>query len=287
MRVCSLRHVCLFLLVLAFLGQPIGRMDALAESHAIPNLWNPGERLARPDISSVARLRFLTTTDFPPFNFIDRRKRLTGFHVDLVRAICQKLDMLSRCQIQAMPWNELEGALAAGEGEAIIAGLGISAETREKYLFSRSYLLIPGRFVGRREDAPSEPLHETLFARKIAVVRGSAHAEWLAKAFPEPSIETFRTRAAALAGLRDGKVDLVFSDAVSLVFWLTSENAGDCCVLVGGPYMAEELTGSGMAIAFAPDQKDVAAAVDWALKEISDGGQFAELYLRYFPLGLY
>jgi len=59
----------------------------------------------------MPRMRFLTTTDFPPFNFIDRKKRLTGFHVDLARAICEELEVLNRCQIQGLPWEELQDTL--------------------------------------------------------------------------------------------------------------------------------------------------------------------------------
>ena len=42
-----------------------------AADPAIPYFWDAKERLTRPDLSAVTRLRFLTTIDFPPFNFID------------------------------------------------------------------------------------------------------------------------------------------------------------------------------------------------------------------------
>ncbi|RUW60499.1 amino acid ABC transporter, partial [Mesorhizobium sp. M4B.F.Ca.ET.049.02.1.2] len=37
----------------------------------VPVLWDAKERLPKPDLSALPRLRFLTTTDFPPFNFLD------------------------------------------------------------------------------------------------------------------------------------------------------------------------------------------------------------------------
>jgi len=126
-----------------------GSTQARAQEVQIPNFWDKHERFAKPDLSDVQRLRFLTTTDFPPFNFIDRSKRLTGFHVDLARAICKELDILPRCQIQALPWDELEPALEKDEGEVLLSGLAITAQSREKYDFSRPYFHIPGRFVAR------------------------------------------------------------------------------------------------------------------------------------------
>ncbi|RUX99522.1 transporter substrate-binding domain-containing protein, partial [Mesorhizobium sp. M2A.F.Ca.ET.040.01.1.1] len=74
----------------------------------VPVLWDAKERLPKPDLSALPRLRFLTTTDFPPFNFLDGAGRLSGFHIDLARAICAELGVAEKCQIQALPWNELE-----------------------------------------------------------------------------------------------------------------------------------------------------------------------------------
>ena len=95
---------------------------ARAAAPQVPVLWDAKERLPKPDLSAMPRLRFLTTTDFPPFNFLDGSGKLSGFHIDLARAICAELGIVEKCQIQALPWAELEGALQKGEGEAIIAG---------------------------------------------------------------------------------------------------------------------------------------------------------------------
>ncbi len=94
----------------------------------MPVLWDAKERLPKPDLSALPRLRFLTTTDFPPFNFLDGAGRLSGFHVDLARAICAELGIADKCQIQALPWGELDDALQKGEGEAIIAGIAATPE---------------------------------------------------------------------------------------------------------------------------------------------------------------
>lgn len=281
-----LRPAIAGMLAIAILTGMAGTV-ARAQGVAIPNYWDTGARLAKPDLSNLARLRFLTTTDFPPFNFIDRQKRLTGFNVDLARAICARLDILPKCQIQALPWDELEGAMERGEGEAIIAGLEVDAETRAKYAFSRPYLQIPARFVARRDDGFGEPMNDIVLRHKVGLVAGSQHLHWFDTAFTRARREVFPTRAAALEALQKGRVDLVFSDAVSLSFWLLSDASKDCCVFAGGPYISSTDFGYGLAVAFPKERPEMAAAADFALKEINADGTFAELYLRYFPLGLY
>ncbi len=260
---------------------------AFAQSQTIPNFWPRGEVLSKPDLSNVQRLRFLTTTDFPPFNFIDRKKRLTGFHIDLARAVCAELGILAKCQIQALPWNELEAALERGDGDAIIAGLEITAQSRAKYEFSRPYLHIPARFAAKRGAALAEPMTRAVRGKTTGVIAGSQHAKWFAEAFKGAKTQEFPDKAAAFEALKSGKVDIVLTDAVSLAFWLVSQDLADCCAFAGGPYLSESYFGHGMAIAYAKGRSDLAAATDYALKELNDKGEFAELYLRYFPLSLY
>ncbi|MFD2052442.1 transporter substrate-binding domain-containing protein, partial [Mesorhizobium calcicola] len=147
--------------------------DIRAAEPQVPVLWDAKERLPKPDLSALPRLRFLTTTDFPPFNFLDSAGKLSGFHIDLARAICAELGIVEKCQIQALPWAELEGALQKGEGEAIIAGIAATPDSRSTYAFSRSYLQFPARFVMPKSKALTEPVFDKLRGKRVGVVAGS------------------------------------------------------------------------------------------------------------------
>lgn len=260
---------------------------ASANDVTIPNFWDKSERFVKPEVSVLPRLRFLTTTDFPPFNFIDRKKRLTGFHVDLARAICEELEVLNRCQIQALPWDELQAALEKGEGEAIIAGLEVTKETRKNFNFSRAYLHIPGRFIARRDAEISAPVYDTLFRKKTGVIAGSAHEAYFKKIFENRTSVVFETRGEALKALQEKQVDAVFSDALSLSFWLSSQASKNCCRFVDDAFESRLFFGNGLSIALPKDRPELVQAMNFALKEINQKGKFAELYLRYFPIGLY
>ena len=120
----------------------------------LPILFDTRERIARPDLSGIVRLRFLTTVDFPPFNFIDQTGKLAGFHVDLVREICRELALTDKCQIQAVTFPELEKALVDGNGEAVAAGIAVSADLRQRFAFSRPFMRLPARFSRMRGRAP-------------------------------------------------------------------------------------------------------------------------------------
>ncbi|WP_376702003.1 transporter substrate-binding domain-containing protein [Mesorhizobium sp. ISC25] len=260
---------------------------ALAAEPQVPVFWDAKERLPKPDLSMLPRLRFLTTTDFPPFNFLDGAGRLSGFHVDLARAICAELGIAEKCQIQALPWAELEGALGKGEGEAIIAGIAATPESRSKYAFSRSYLQFPARFIMLKTQALTEPMFDRLRSKRVGVIAGSAHQRMLRDYFGDVQIVPFAKPEELYGELKAGKIDAAFGDGMRFAFWLGGSDAAGCCRFAGGPYLAPEYLGSGMAIATRADDPALAAAFDYALQEISVKGTFAEFYLRYFPVSFF
>ncbi|MER8534275.1 transporter substrate-binding domain-containing protein [Mesorhizobium sp. M1005] len=260
---------------------------ALAAEPQVPVFWDAKERLPKPDLSMLPRLRFLTSTDFPPFNFLDGAGRLSGFHVDLARAICAELGIAEKCQIQALPWAELEGALGKGEGEAIIAGIAATPESRSKYAFSRSYLQFPARFIMLKTQALTEPMFDKLRSKRVGVIAGSAHERMLRDYFGDVQIVPFAKPEELYGELKAGKIDAAFGDGMRFAFWLGGSDAAGCCRFAGGPYLAPEYLGSGMAIATRADDPALAAAFDYALQEISVKGTFAEFYLRYFPVSFF
>jgi len=257
----------------------------LRREPVVPNFWDPKARATRPPAGAVDAIRFVTTDDFPPFNFLDSSGRLTGFNVDLARAICEKLSV--PCTIQARPWDDLAASVVEGRSDAAIAGMAINAESRKTLAFSDVYLRAPARFVARRESGEIDMSAEVLSQRKVAVVSQSAHEAYLATFFPAAGVVAHGSVEEALEALKKGEADLYFGDGIQLSFWLQGESAGDCCAFVGGPYLESRYFGLGFAIAVAPEAKNLRHALNTALETVYSSGAYAELYLRYFPVGFF
>ncbi|MBN8997276.1 MAG: transporter substrate-binding domain-containing protein [Rhizobiales bacterium] len=251
----------------------------------IPNFWDPKRRVERPPAGAVQAIRFVTTDDYPPFNFLDTTGHLTGFNIDLARAICAELAI--PCTIQARPWSDLAAAVENKNADAIIAGIAITADARAKLDFSDVYLRSPARFVVRRGAAPPDITPAGLTGRTVAVVERTAHAAYLAAFFPKAVAKAYPNADAARAALKAGEAEALFGDGVQSSFWLQSEAAGNCCAFAGGAYLEPHFFGNGMAIAVPPDAGDLRRALNAAMESIHDKGVYAELYLRYFPVSLY
>jgi len=260
-----------------------------SDAPRIPNFWDPQDRLIKPDVRALPRMRFLTVTDFPPFSFVDDQKRLVGFHIDLARAICDELELLPVCQIQALPFNELEAALRDGKGDALLAGTAITPATRRTLDFSKRYFRLPARFTARRDAAFQEPLVQTLAGKTVAVVADTAHAAFAKANFDRISPRAFPTLNAAFAAMKAGQVDAMFADGLATSFLLQREEATGtpCCHFIGGPYLSKQYFPGELAVTLPKDNRTLRDALDYALRSINSKGIFAELYLRWFPISLY
>src|SRR5262245_3703778 len=137
-RVSIYFSICLatICLVLSPVAQPATAQDAAAQAE--PSDRDPPRRVA---------IRFLTEGDFPPFNYYDEDNILTGFNVDVARAVC--LELNAACDIQVRPWAELVPALRKGEADAVIASHTASPTMLKVVQFSEPYYFTPARFVAR------------------------------------------------------------------------------------------------------------------------------------------
>lgn len=251
-------------------------------AQSLPYHTDPSAREILPSLSPIPAIRFLTTTDFPPFNFRDAGGELIGFNVDLARRICTEVNVA--CTIQAWPWEQAADALADNQGDALIAGLDMSPENGKRFDFSATYLALPGRFVTRAADVAAFNT-AALAGKAIAVRTGSTHEAFVRRYLPRANVLPFATEVEALAAVKDRAADLFFGDAMRASFWL-NENL-DCCGFAGDAYFRPSLFGGGLAIAVPAGNDAVRHAIDWALVKLKDNGTLDELYLRWFPVGFY
>jgi polar amino acid transport system substrate-binding protein len=247
----------------------------------VPGFWDPRRRPERPDLSRLNVIRFLTETDYPPFNFAGPDGNPQGFNVDLARLMCEELKI--GCTVQMRRFETLVAALGENRGDAVIASLAATAEARAKVDFTDPYYRTPARFVARR-DSVEDPLPEKLEGRKVGVVVGTAHEAYLRALFTEVEVRTYPNADITRLALRRGDVDLLFGDSISLAFWLNGTDSENCCVFRGGPYLDSRYFGEGVGVAVRRGNDPVRLALNYALFRVWEQGRFTDLWLRYFPI---
>lgn len=249
---------------------------------AVPGFWDPRRRPERPDLSRITVIRFLTETDYPPFNFAGPDGAPAGFNVDLARLICEEIKVA--CTIQMRRYDTLVDTLNKNEGDAIIASFAETPEMRLRVDFSDPYYRTPARFVSRKDFNIDVMKPEALEGKKIAVVAGTAHEAYLKALFTEAELKLYPHAEAARAALKKGEVDLLFGDGVSLAFWLNGTDSANCCAFRGGPYLESRFFGEGVGIAVRRGNDLFRQTFNWALFRLWEKGRFTDLWLRYFPI---
>lgn len=230
-------------------------------------------------------LRFLTDSDFPPFNYHDEEGLLIGFNVDLARALCAELSV--ECDVQVRGWSQLFEALGSGQTDAVIASHAITAENLVKADLTDRYFQIPARFVARADLEIETIVPEALEGRTVAVQKGTAHEAFLKDFFQAAKISAFPTADAAREALRTGQTELLFGDGISLMFWINGAASEGCCIFKGGAFTEAKYFGEGIAIAIKKGNWRLRDALNTALMRVRKGDRFEELLLRYFPLRFY
>jgi len=276
----ALPALCLSLVILS--------LPALAQSAAslvfLPTFWDPQHRLEKPDLVGIHSLRFLTEDDFPPFNFTAKDGSLVGFNVDLARALCEELKVT--CTIQARRWDMLISSLDDGAGDALIASMKINAGAREKLDFTVPYFKLPARFAVLAKSPLNDISPDGLAEKVLGVEEKSAHEAFLRNFFGRAKIKTFANQDAARAALKAGEIDALFADGVTTSQWLNSPD-GQAFAFRGGAYLESRFFGEGIGIGVKKGNVALRHALDYALAALAEKGIYDDLYLKYFPVGIY
>ncbi|HEY0909398.1 MAG TPA: transporter substrate-binding domain-containing protein, partial [Bradyrhizobium sp.] len=241
------------LLAIALSGLPaqaqtvVAKPPVAAAPQAVPGFWDPRRRPERPDLSRLTVIRFLTETDYPPFNFTGADGNPAGFNVDLARALCDEIKVT--CTIQMRRFETLIDSITSNRGDAIIASLAVTPQLRARVDFTDPYYRAPARFVSRKDAVMTEIRPEYLEGKKVGVIGGSSHEAYLKAMFTDAELHSYPNDDALRSALRRGEVDFIFGDAISLAFWINGTDSGDCCAFSGGPFVESRYFGEGVGIA--------------------------------------
>lgn len=281
--------VGLALMALAIAGAAVFAAQAQAPNPQIkpivPDAWQGDAYRPKPDLKGIKKIRFITDSDYPPFHYYDEVGELTGFNIDLAQAICEVLGV--ECQIVATNWSSLIPAIETGEADAAIASIRITAEALKSADFTLRYYATPARFAARKESEITDIRPETIKGLKIGVAKESGHEAYLKTFFPGAPIAAFDTSEAAQRALKEGAIDLVFGDGVSLAFWFNGVESERCCEFRGGPYLDSRFFGEGVGIAVKKGNRNLVQALNYALEQVHARGTYEELFLRYFPMNFF
>jgi polar amino acid transport system substrate-binding protein len=258
---------------------------AQVRNDIVPDAWQGDALRPKPDMHGLEKLRFITDSDYPPFHYFDEVGALTGFNVDLAKAICEALEV--ECEVKDVEWSQIFSTLDRDEADAAIASIRISAESLDRADFTSRYYATPARFVAQKTSELKDIRPETLQGKKVGVARDTGHEAYLRQFFPNVAIAVFDSADDAQKALKSGAIDFVFGDGIGLTFWLNGVSSEDCCEFRGGPYLDSKFFGEGVGIAVKKGNRQLAEILNYAIEQVHASGRYEELFLRYFPMSFF
>lgn len=246
---------------------------AACSGSGVPAGSDPSQ--AGPDYGLVSggTLTVATEGTYRPFSFHDDQGAgdLTGFDVEIITAVAEKLGLQIR--FQETQWDAIFAGLDAGRFDVIANQVTINDERQEKYLFSEPYTVSPGVIVVA-EDDDSISSFADLKGKRAAQSLTSNWNELAVDAGAE--VEAVEGWAQAVALLRQGRVDATINDKLTFLDYETTDGP------TGLKIAAETDEAGQQAFAFAKDKKELVEAVDAALAELRADGTLAEISEKYF-----
>jgi polar amino acid transport system substrate-binding protein len=228
-------------------------------------------------------LRIATEGAYPPFNYFDEQGELTGFDVEIAKALCTA--MQRECELVAVEWDHILDGLVADEYDAVVASMANTEERRTRVDFTNPYYRSRSSYL-TRADADLEITPGGLAGKTLSTQEGTVQGDYLKRQFGERStVRLTETTDQALDLLVAGEVDVVLLDSFVGYEFLKSPR-GKGFDFVGQALLPDELNMPAH-IAVQKNDDDLRKAFNQALKTIRFNGTYDRINRKYFPFSIF
>jgi len=216
-------------------------------------------------------LKVGTEVTFPPFEFREQGSReITGFDMDLIRAVGKKLGM--RIEILDMDFEALIPAVKRGNLNLVIAGVSITPDRQKIVDMSEPYYTSGlCLVVNKGNTAVQKP--EDLKGRAVAVQAGTTGEE-KAKRLAGAKVLGFKTNEEAFQALREKKVEAIIIDKPVARYYLKKHHPD---AVISGDTFEKESYGIVMR-----RHGELTPKINKALAELKESGEYDKIYEKWF-----
>ncbi|MBZ3691425.1 transporter substrate-binding domain-containing protein [Phyllobacterium calauticae] len=230
------------------------------------------------------KIRIGTEGAYPPFNQINADGALSGFDIELARALCS--DMKVECEFVTQDWDGIIPGLITGKFDAIVASMSITAERAQKVAFTDSYYRTPKYFIAAKDTGMTDTSVTGMKGKVIGAQSSTAAANYLQDLYRESDVRLYEKLDDATLDLHARRIDAILGDGIVLAEWL--KKAGkECCAVIGERVENVEYFGAGIGIAVRKDSEDLRQKLNASIKHIRSNGEYAKINARYFGFDIF
>ena len=230
------------------------------------------------------KIKIGTEGAYPPFNVLQADGSLTGFDIDIAKALCE--EMGAECTFVTQDWDGIIPALLAGKFDAIIASMSITEERRQIVDFTNKYYNTPPAIAVPKDSDITEATDAGLAGRTIGAQSATTHSNYAEQKLSSADLRLYPTPDEYKLDIVSGRIEAVIDDVVVLSKWLASED-GACCKILDTLTPDPLINGEGIGIAVRKGDDDLREAFNAAIKAIRANGVYQEINDGYFEFDVY
>ena len=229
---------------------------------------------------AMEKIRIATEGAYPPFNMKTSNGELTGFDVEIARALCEhmKIDF----EIVAQDWDGIIPGLLAKKYDAIVASMSITDERKKKVAFTNPYYSNYLRFMAPK-DTDLIVTSAGLKGKELGAQRATIAAQALEDRYRKiAKIKVYDTQEAAYLDMKARRVQALLTDIYPGYDWLRQPENKDF-KFIGDPIDINDK----IAIAVRKGNQALVDRLNAAIEAIRADGTYARINAKYFPFDIY
>ncbi len=223
------------------------------------------------DVTSQPTIVVGGDRDYPPYEFLDKDGRPSGYNVDLTRAIADVMGM--KVEFRFGGWSEMRNALIGGS-VGVLQGISYSEERTRTLSFSPPHTIINHAIFARKET-PAVSTIEELRGKEIVVFRDGIMHDYLASLGFEKNLIMTETPADALRLLASGKHDYAVLAMLPGMYIIREHK------LTNLVPVARSISTQRYCYAVRKDNEELLARFNEGLAILKKTGQYQEIYNRW------
>ncbi|WP_029006955.1 substrate-binding periplasmic protein [Azospirillum halopraeferens] len=236
-----------------------------------------------PGGAAAAGYRIAVMEATPPFSYRAPDGRLTGFNVEIMRALCRVMD--ATCTFVELPFQAVLDAVAEERCDVGLANFLRTPDREARVDFSAPYWRSSSSFIGPMRDA-AVPGPEAVRGRSVAVIRTTRqHAYMERMAGDVDQLVTVASLEDLWRTLTAGEAEFALVPTLAgLDFLLTHD--GRAFSTIGTPLAGDGLGGT-VHLVVPKGRRSLLNALNGAITTIRADGSYQEIGRRYFPFDVY
>ncbi|MGQ4273247.1 ABC transporter substrate-binding protein [Terrihabitans sp. B22-R8] len=229
--------------------------------------------------ASAEKLRIGTEGAYAPFNMKDSSGEVTGFDLDIAKALCAEMKV--ECTVVTQDWDGIIPALQNKKFDFIAASMSITPERERVVAFTDPYYINKLQYVAKKGQ-DLDVSNDSMKSKSIGAQRATISAEWLTENLGSgANVKLYDTQENAYLDLGSGRTDAVLADMFVSYEWLKSD-AGKDFEFKGQPVFENDRIG----LALRKSDTALRDRLNVALKAIIDNGTYAKINAKYFPFSI-